>query len=69
MGAQRSVEELADRINTLLDQTDTRNRIGLEARRIWQSKYDWQVIGLYFSRLFQTLLEDRQPINLETDLR
>ena len=66
--AQRSVGELAERINMLLDQPDTRNRIGLEARRSVQSRYDWQVIGSNFISLFRTLLEGREKSVMESDL-
>jgi glycosyltransferase involved in cell wall biosynthesis len=65
--AQRSAGELAERIIMLLDQPDTRNRIGQAARRSVQSHYDWQVIGQRFTNLFETLLPDTQHSHPETD--
>ena len=66
--AQRSAEELAERIAMLLNHPDARSRIGREARRSVQRKYDWQVIGKNFTSLFQALMQSRQPTTPETDL-
>jgi glycosyltransferase involved in cell wall biosynthesis len=57
---QKSPDQIANRINMLLEKPETRQAIGKAARQCVQQRYDWQVIGKSFLSLFKALTQDSQ---------
>jgi glycosyltransferase involved in cell wall biosynthesis len=58
--AQKSPDQIAQKIGALLDNPDLGTAIGKAGRHSVQQHYDWQVIGSKFSSLFQALLQTAQ---------
>ena len=53
---QKSIRELADKINCLLDDRKLRRSLGREGRRMVLKNYDWNIIARQYADLIESLI-------------